>query len=59
MAAAPSPDVALVSTDGGADVARDYTRAAQTLIAIGLRLLDDERKEGDDEPDCGLRARVN
>lgn len=33
------------------DFARDYTRAAKVLIAIGLRILEEEY----DEPDLGLR----
>jgi len=38
---------------------RDYTRAAQTLIAIQLRILDGDQKGCDDEPDTGLRASLN
>ena len=37
-------------------VERDYGRAAQVLIEIGLRILDEE---GPNEPDSGLRPSVN
>jgi hypothetical protein len=40
------------------DVVRDYSRAAQILIAIQLRLLD-QGEENNDEPDSGLRASLN
>lgn len=39
-------------------VVRDYTRTSQILIAIQLRLLEEDREESD-EPDPGLRASVN
>jgi hypothetical protein len=37
-------------------VARDYTRASKVLIAISLRILNQEEH---DEPDPGLRPSVN
>ena len=37
-------------------ITRDYTRAAQVLVAIGLRILEEEER---DEPDPGLREGVN
>lgn len=39
-------------------VVRDYSRVAKVLIAIGLRILENE-KESDDEPDSGLRAGID
>lgn len=41
----------MVSAEPFENVVRDYTRAAEVLIAIGLRILEEEC----DEPDPGLR----
>lgn len=48
----------MVTVDDDQVVVRDYTRASQVLIAIQLRLLEEEREESD-EPNAGLRASVN
>ena len=45
----------MVSAEHVEDVVRDYTRAAKVLIAIGLRILEEEC----DEPDPGLRPSFN
>jgi hypothetical protein len=45
----------MVSAEQFEVVERDYTRAAKVLIAIGLRILEEEH----DEPDPGLRPSVN
>jgi hypothetical protein len=45
----------MVSADQFEVVDRDYTRVAKVLIAIGLRIHEEER----DEPDPGLRPSVN
>jgi hypothetical protein len=37
-------------------ITRDYSRAAQVLIAIGLRILEEEEHN---EPDPGLREGVD
>lgn len=49
----------MVSADAASLVVRDYTRVAQILISIGLRLLDGERKGNDDEPNRGLHTRLD
>jgi hypothetical protein len=49
----------MVNVDGAELVSRDYTRVAQTLIAIELRILEDDKKVSVDEPDPGLRASLN
>jgi hypothetical protein len=48
----------MVSVDVEPVVVRDYSRASQVLIAIQLRLLEEDREESD-EPDPGLRPSVN
>jgi hypothetical protein len=45
----------MVSAEDFDDVVRDYTRASKVLIAIGLRILEEE----EDEPDPGLRPSVD
>jgi hypothetical protein len=45
----------MVSVEPLEDVVRDYTRAAKVLIAIGLRILEEEC----DESDAGLRPSFN
>jgi hypothetical protein len=47
--------MATVSAEELEDVVRDYTRAAKILIAIGLRILEEEC----DEPDAGLCPNFN
>jgi hypothetical protein len=37
-------------------ITRDYSRAARVLIAIGLRILEEEER---DEPDPGLREGID
>lgn len=49
----------MVNADTAGFAVRDYARAAQTLIAIQLRILGEEQKGCDDEPDPGLRASLN
>jgi hypothetical protein len=49
----------MVNADTADMEVRDYSRAARTLIAIQLRILDEEMKGYDDEPDTGLRASLN
>jgi hypothetical protein len=49
----------MVNADTADMEVRDYSRAAQTLIAIQLRILDLEQKGCSDEPDTGLRAGLN
>jgi hypothetical protein len=39
------------------EVVRDYTNASKVLIAIGLRILEEE--EDDDEAEPGLRPSLN
>jgi hypothetical protein len=40
--------------------ARDLSRVAATLVAIGLRMVESENEEeNDDDPDSGLRPSVN
>jgi len=39
---------------------RDLSRVAATLVAIGLRMVElDSEEENDDDPDSGLRPSVN
>jgi len=45
----------MVNVEAGQIVSRDYTRAAKVLVAIGLRILEEES----DEPDPGLRPSVD
>jgi hypothetical protein len=59
MAQATDQDLAMVNIDTDEIIVRDYSRAAQVLVTIGLRILDEEKKGCDDEPDLGLRASVN
>jgi hypothetical protein len=56
---APRKDLAMVNADTSDMEVRDYSRVAQTLIAIQLRILDEEMKGCGDEPDTGLRASLN
>jgi hypothetical protein len=46
----------MVSAEEFEVVVRDYARASKVLIAIGLRILEEEEH---DEPDTGLRPSVN
>jgi hypothetical protein len=46
----------MVDRDNDEVVERDYTRASQVLIAIGLRILEEEENV---EANSGLRPRVN
>lgn len=59
MAQATDQDLAMVNIDSDEIIVRDYSRAAQVLVTIGLRILDEEMKGCDNEPDSGLRASVN
>ena len=53
---APDQDLAMVIAETSQDVTRDYSRSAQVLIAIQLRLLENEQgEENDDEPHSSLR----
>ncbi len=56
MDPSPDQDLAMVSAEVVQVVTRDYSRAAQVLVAIGLRILGEE---GHDEPDPGLREGVD
>lgn len=58
MAPATDQDVAMVDIDSDEIIVRDYSRAAQVLVTIGLRILD-EQKGCDDEPDSGVRPSLN
>ena len=49
----------MVNIDSEEIVARDYSRAAQVLVTIGLRILDEDQKGYDDEPDSGVRPSLN
>jgi hypothetical protein len=49
-------DMAMVIPSDDEDVVRDYTNASKVLIAIGLRILEEE---GRDEPDGGIRPGVD
>lgn len=46
----------MVSVEVEQVITRDYSRAAQVLVAIGLRIL---KEEGHNEPDPGLREGVD
>jgi hypothetical protein len=46
----------MVSVDPDNDVVRNYTNASKVLIAIGLRILEEEEN---DAPDPGLCAGVD
>jgi hypothetical protein len=46
----------MVNVEAEEIIERDYSRAALVLIAIGLRILEEE---GSDEPDPGLREGVD
>jgi hypothetical protein len=46
----------MVSVEVEEIITRDYTRAAQALIAIGLRILAEEER---DEPDPGVRESID
>jgi hypothetical protein len=60
MVASSDLDVAMVIASGDEGFRRDYSRSAQVLIAIGLRLLvSDQGEENDDEPNGGLRQGVD
>jgi hypothetical protein len=59
MAEATDQDLAMVNIDSDEIIVRDYSRAAQVLVAIALRELDEKKKESGDEPDPGLRASLN
>jgi len=48
----------MVNVESDDVVVRDYSRVAKVLIAIGLRIIEDD-EECDDESDPGLRASVN
>jgi hypothetical protein len=49
----------MVAVEIDQDEPRDLTRAARTLVAIQLRLLEKAHGEEHDEPDPGLRPSVN
>jgi hypothetical protein len=49
----------MVNIESDEIIERDYSRAAQVLVAIMLRELDEKQKESGDEPDPGLRASVD
>lgn len=57
MDPAPDQDLAMVSANDDPVTPRDYTRSADVLITIQLRILKSE--EEIDEPDPGLRPSVN
>jgi hypothetical protein len=46
----------MVSVEVEEIITRDYSRAAQVLVAIGLRILEEEER---DESDPGLREGIN
>lgn len=46
----------MVNPDVAEDVVRDYTNASKVLIAIGLRILEEEER---DEPNSGIRPGVD
>jgi hypothetical protein len=49
----------MVIAESNQDVTRDYSRSAQVLIAIQLRLLAIDQGEERDEPDPGLRPGID
>ena len=56
MEPATDQDLAMVSDEDSEFVVRDYSRAAKVLVAIGLRILEEEER---DDPDPGLRPSVD
>ena len=52
-------DLAMVAIEVEEIEQRDYTRAARTLVAIQLRLLEKSQGKEGDEPDPGVRSSVN
>jgi hypothetical protein len=52
-------DLAMVAVEFEQDEPRDLSRAARTLVAIQLRLLEKSQRKESDEPDPGLRPSIN
>jgi hypothetical protein len=59
MAEATDQDLAMVNIDSEEIIVRDYARAAQVLVTIGLRILHEDQKGCDEESDSGVRPSLN